>query len=146
MLLGCFFLVCLGLATGLQVQPSEQVHEAERQWFHASGDADSKSIAEMLHESFHGITFDGKRWDKASWVRGMREIETGSVRLPGWRLSLSEYVTVDEAIRIVGDVAIVTGWRKRNGGGHRFMHVWLRNGGRWMIANMQTTNLAIVSP
>jgi uncharacterized protein DUF4440 len=142
MLFGCIYLVCLGFAIGLQAQPLEQVREAERRWFQASGIADSNSIAEMLDESFHGITFDGRHWDKAAWVRAMREIETDSVRLPSWRTALSEYVSEDEAVRIVGDVAIVTGWRERDGGGHRFILVWLRSGDRWRITNMQTTNLA----
>jgi hypothetical protein len=59
----CFLLVCLSLGIGLRAQPLEQVREAERQWFEASGNADSNSIAELLDESFRGITFDGKVWD-----------------------------------------------------------------------------------
>jgi hypothetical protein len=135
-------LVCLACCVPLRAQSFDELRELEQKWFNASGIADADTIADIMDDSFYGINFDGTTWDKASWVRSVRDIQHDATRLPGWRKALSEYATVDEKIRILGDTAVVTGWRKRDGSGHRFMHVWLRREGQWRLANTQTTSLS----
>jgi hypothetical protein len=125
----------------LRAQSVEEVRDAEQKWFTASANADADELAELMHESFQAINFDGTSWDKDSWVRSLRAIENDSERLPGWRKAFLEYNIEEQRIRLIGATAVVTAWRKRDGAGLRFTHVWIWNAGRWRLANSQTTSL-----
>lgn len=116
-----------------------EVLDVERRWVQAHRDLDLAVIEEILADDYVQIRSDGVLVGKAEALQSYR---SGTRR---WELAESD----EYRLAIHGDVAILVGrWRGRgvNDGARfdytaRFMAVYVRRGGTWLLRADQSTPL-----
>lgn len=114
----------------------------EREWTAAHRNGDFDTLARRMADDFVKILPDGSLVDKAEVLASLRDQHRS------W-----DYAAGDEYdVRVLGDTAVVIGrWRARgsNNGqpfdyAARFMSVYVRRDGRWLMLTEQST--AIIPP
>ena len=120
----------------------EELLAIEREWTAAHRNGDFDTLARRMADDFVKILPDGSLADKAEVLVSLRDQHRS------W-----DFAAGDEYdVRVLGDTAVVIGrWRARgsNNGqpfdyAARFMSVYVRRDGRWLMLTEQST--AIIPP
>lgn len=111
-------------------------HQADA-WDLAIIHKDRKAIEDNISGTFMQIGSDGAKADKPAFVAALMDE----------RLSISPYTVEDFQIRVYGDTALLTGTTAMQGSWdgkvfhshYRYTDVYVREHGKWRVANVQTT-------
>ena len=119
----------------------QELIKVENDWKQAVIKRDAAALRNLYADEYMSVDSEGGVWNKAEDI----DIDTsGSFRLVSYRLE-------DTKVRLLGDVAIVTGrsfykgigtTRREISAQYRFTDVFVRRAGRWQCMTTQLTALA----
>jgi len=124
---------------------ADTVRDLETRINRAVVDADVKTFEELLADDFTHTSHSGRFRTRADWLQDVK---------PGQSL-YTAYEVDEQAIRIYGDTAIVTGRITPQGtnsrgepirGRYRYLRVWVRREGQWRAVAFQGTRIEEQSP
>lgn len=98
-----------------------------------------ETLQSLLSPDFTGIDTNGRVSDKTDWLSYYRNIASDRERKASWTAAVAAYSTEERKVTVRDGIAVVTGWRKRADGGHRFTHVWVKREGDWHLSLSQST-------
>jgi len=116
------------------------VREAETRLVHAALKGDGQSLGQIVADDFFAIDADGKRETRATLLERLRSNP--------WRVA--SFHQQDLEIHLYGETAVVTGVdqvQARDAGGrdrsgaYRFLHVFQKRDGRWLLIAGQGAHL-----
>ena len=125
--------------------PAEAIRELESRINRAVVAADVKTFEELLADDFTHTSHSGRFRTRANWLRDVK---------PGQSL-YSAYEVDEQAIRVYGETAIVTGRITPHGtnsrgepirGRYRYVRVWVRREDQWRAVAFQGTRIEEQSP
>jgi ketosteroid isomerase-like protein len=144
----CLYVVALisvlaGQSGAQTVSAEQEVLKVENDWNQALVKRDTASLPRFYADEYLYTDADGLVWDR---TQDLANLTSGSAA------RLSTYKLDDTKVRIVGDVAIVTGRNTITGvfervssnvsGSYRFTDVFVKRAGRWQCVASQASRIA----
>jgi ketosteroid isomerase-like protein len=132
-------LILLSFLQGAPTDSKQTVIEIEKRFNAALLKKDAVTLDELLADDIVHIGFEGQLAGKAEYMAFFkRDI---------WQYR--KYEPSNETVKVVGDVAVVTGRVDRTivinnvetTGGFAFTHVWSRAGERWRMTSSHVTGI-----
>ncbi len=132
-------LILLSFLQGASADSKQTVTEIEKRFNAALLKKDAVTLDELLADDIVHIGFEGQFAGKAEYMAFFkRDI---------WQYR--KYEPSNETVKVVGDVAVVTGRVDRTivinnvetTGGFAFTHVWSRAGERWRMTSSHVTGI-----
>lgn len=132
-------LIFLSFLQGAPIDTKQTVTEIEKRFNAALLKKDAVTLEELLADDIVHIGFEGQFAGKGEYMAFFkRDI---------WQYR--KYEPSNETIKVVGDVAVVTGRIDRTivinnvetTGGFAFTHVWSRAGDRWRMTSSHVTGI-----
>jgi ketosteroid isomerase-like protein len=123
-----------------RAQAEEQILERGQEWATAELRGDATALDRLLADDFIGIGPRGFMLTKEQWLARFR---SGDIRY-------DSFTWDDVRVRVYGDAAVATGRQAQQGkykdqdiaGQFRATLVFVRQGGRWVLAALQLSPIA----
>ncbi len=138
------FLILLSFLQGAAADSKQTVTEIEKRFNSVLLKKDAVALDELLADDLVHIGFEGQFAGKGEYMAFFKQ--------DIWRYR--KYEPSNETVKVVGDVAVVTGRVDRTivinnvvtTGGFAFTHVWTRAGGRWRMTSSHVTGIPNPQP
>lgn len=126
---------------GQPVSEDATILELDKQWYELRNRRDAAALDQLLAADFIMITSYGRVVTRDQLLERHRS--------PGYFLKLRSFKSDDVKVRIIGDVAVVTGQASvdveasdlRVGSAVRFTRAYVRTDGRWRLSVHQATRI-----
>ena len=123
---------------------TDQIHDLGSRWVDAEVAGDVAALADMVTDDFRLVGPFGFVLDKEQWLDRYRSGDFSTSALAWTDVDVREYGDTAVAIGTYSQEAAYQG--APSNGEFRSTHVYVRDGGRWMIAGMQLSPTPSFSP
>jgi len=123
---------------------ADQILDLGQRWAAAERDADVATLASMITDDFHLVGPFGFVLDRAQWLDRYASGDFSTTVL-SWH---------DVDVRVYGDAAVTIGTQTQeaayqgtpSNGDFRISHMFVRQAGDWLMANIQLSLTTVPSP